>query len=222
MVPVVLGIVGLMLVLATWWSLLRTLVVPRGSSQLVTTKNRWLVRFFRFFAHRSSDYRRRDAILIWASPMGIFTSLLMWLILFFVGGGLMLYATSDLLLGAAFREAGSSLLTPGFAGTDRGSLTALDFVAAATGPITIGLLIGYLPTMYSAYQSRETDVTVLEGRAGEPSWGPEPLWRHAMVSITNQLYDLWPVWERWAAEVSESHTNFPVLIQMRSARPNRN
>ena len=59
-------------------------------------------------------------------------------------------------------------------------------------------------------------------RAGEPNWGPELLARHAMVGMVPQLYDLWPLWERWAAEVGESHTNFPVLIQMRSARPNRN
>ena len=45
------------------------------------------------------------------------------------------------------REAGSSLFTLGYATNDRANLTALDFLAASTGPITIGLLIGYLPTL---------------------------------------------------------------------------
>jgi hypothetical protein len=148
--------------------------------------------------------------------------LIAWLLLFFVGYGLLMLALSDLAVSTSFREAGSSLFTLGYATSDRGNLTALDFVAAATGPITIGLLIGYLPTMYSAYQSREAEVTLLLARAGEPNWGPELLARHAMVGMSAQVEDLWPAWERWAAEVGESHTNFPVLIQMRSARPSRN
>ncbi|MBK9738474.1 MAG: hypothetical protein IPO93_02940 [Actinobacteria bacterium] len=216
------GVVGIALVIATWWSLLRTLVVPRGSSQLILAKNRGLIWGFRWLAHRTSTYAGRDRILIWASPLGIFTSLLLWLLLFFIGYALLMFATGDLGVAASFREAGSSLFTLGYASTDRGNLTALDFVAAATGPITIGLLIGYLPTMYAAYQQREAEVTLMLARAGEPNWGPELLARHAMVGMVPQLYDLWPLWERWAAEVGESHTNFPVLIQMRSARPNRN
>ena len=37
----------------------------------------------------------------------------------------------------------------------------------------IALQISYLPTLYSAYNRRETEVTLLKSRAGEPAWGPE-------------------------------------------------
>ena len=216
------GLIGLAILIATFWSLLRTLVVPRGQSRLNRAKNRALFVLFRTAAHRTRTYIGRDRVLTWASPLAIFTSLLMWLLLFFIAYSLIMYATSDLALTVAAREAGSSLFTLGYATIERANLTALDFMAAATGPITIGLLIGYLPTFYSAYQERESEVTLLLARAGEPNWGPELLARHSQVGTLARLDDLWPVWERWAAVVSESHTNFPVLIQMRSARPSRN
>ena len=216
------GIVGLLLIVATSWSVLRTLVVPRGSSQLNYAKHQVLFACFRFVAHRTGTYVGRDRVLTWASPMAIFTSLLMWLLFFFFAYALLIFATSDLTLAVSAREAGSSLFTLGYATTDRANLTALDFLAASTGPITIGLLIGYLPTFYAAYQQREADVTLMLARAGEPNWGPELLARHSQVGTLARLDELWPVWERWAAEISESHTNFPVLIQMRSARPYRN
>ena len=222
MVRVLAGIVGVLLVIATSWSLLRTLVVPRGSSRLNYEKNQALFACFRFVAHRTGSYLGRDRVLTWASPLAIFSSLLMWLLLFFFAYSLLIFATSDLTLAVSMREAGSSLFTLGYATNDRANLTALDFLAASTGPITIGLLIGYLPTFYAAYQQREADVTLMLARAGEPNWGPELLARHAQVGTLARLDELWPVWERWAAEVSESHTNFPVLIQMRSARPYRN
>ncbi len=216
------GVIGLLLLLATFWSMLRTLVVPRGQSQLNAAKNRALFGCFRAVAHLARTYIGRDRILTWASPLAIFTSLLMWLLLFFVAFTLIMFAMSEFSLAVAAREAGSSLFTLGYATTDRANLTGPDFIAAASGPITIGLPIGYLPTFYAAYQSRESEVTLLLARAGEPNWGPELLARHAQVGTLAQLEGLWPVWERWAAVVSESHTNFPVLIQMRSARPHRN
>ena len=216
------GVLGLALLCATFWSLLRTLVVPRGQSRLNRAKNMVLFAAFRAAAHRTRTYVGRDRVLTWASPLAIFTSLLMWLVLFFIAYSMIMYATSDLPFMVAAREAGSSLFTLGYATHDRANLTALDFVAAATGPITIGLLIGYLPTFYAAYQQREAEVTLLLARAGEPNWGPELLARHSQVGTIARLDDLWPLWERWAAVVSESHTNFPVLIQMRSARPARN
>jgi hypothetical protein len=185
-------------------------------------KNRALLGAFRLVAHRARTYVGRDRILMWVAPLAIFTSLLMWLALFFVGYGLLMASTSSLTWAASFREAGSSLFTLGYATSDRVNLTALDFLAASTGPITIALLIGYLPTLYSAYQSREAEVTLLLARAGEPNWGPELLARHAQVNTISRLHDLFERWERWAADVGESHTNFPVLIQMRSARPQRN
>lgn len=221
-VPVFVFVLGLLLWFAATSSVMRTLVVSRGSSGLNRLKNVALLGCFRSIARRTGSYAARDRILTFYAPTAIVSSLLMWLLMYFLAYGMLMWAFSPLSFPTSLREAGSSLFTLGYATTERASLTGLDFIAAATGPIVIGLLIGYLPTFYAAYQSREADATLLLARGGEPNWAPELIRRHALVRNVDRLDTLWPAWERWAAEVGESHTNFPVLIQMRSARPNRN
>jgi hypothetical protein len=132
-----------------------------------------------------------------------------------------MHALSGLGWRASLREAGSSLFTLGYASTTRLHLSAIDFVAAAAGPVVIALQIAYLPSLYAAYNRRETDVTLLQARAGEPAWGPELLARQALVGTVDQLGDLYQLWERLAADVGESHANYPILLAFRSPRPYR-
>ena len=221
-VPILVFILGLLLWFAATSSVMKTLVLSRGSSGLNRRKNVVLLGCFRLVARRTSTYENRDRILTFFAPTAIVSSLLMWLLMYFIAYGMLMWSFSPLGFPTALREAGSSLFTLGYATSERASLTGLDFIAAATGPIVIGLLIGYLPTFYSAYQSREADATLLLARGGEPNWAPELIRRHALVRNVDRLDTLWSEWERWAAQVGESHTNFPVLIQMRSARPYRN
>jgi hypothetical protein len=78
--------------------------------------------------------------------------------------------------------------------------------------------------LYSAFNRRETEVALLNARAGVPSWGPELLARthYALgsgVSTLDTLPDLYARWERWAADVAESHTTYLPLVRFRSPRP---
>jgi hypothetical protein len=213
-------VLGIVVVVGVTSSVVRTLVVPRVlKSKLTETTLQATLAPFRWVAHRSNRYETRDRVLAWAGPLSIVVTLLVWLAGYLLGYAAILYGLSALSPTTALREAGSSLLTLGFASTDRSQLTMVDFIAAATGPIVIGLLIGYLPTLYGAYNRRETEVTRLESRAGEPNWGPEILARHGNVGAVANLDDLFLDWERWSADLSESHTNYPVLVWIRSARP---
>jgi hypothetical protein len=56
----------------------------------------------------------------------------------------------------------------------------------------------------------------MDSRAGTPAWGPEVLIRHQLVGIVDALAAFYGEWEQWAAEVSESHTTYPVLLLFRS------
>jgi hypothetical protein len=62
---------------------------------------------------------------------------------------------------------------------------------------------------------------VLQSRGGAPAWGPEILTRHQMSGLTGDLSHLYSEWERWSADVVESHTNYPILILFRSPHPLR-
>src|SRR6266568_1963920 len=77
--------------------------------------------------------------------------------------------------------------------------TVVTFVAAATGLVVVALEIGYLPTIYGAYNRRETLVNMLESRAGEPAWGVELLAREQLIGSLDSLGPFFNDWERWAA-----------------------
>jgi len=86
------------------------------------------------------------------------------------------------------------------------------------------LQIAYLPTLYAAFNRRETDIALLNARAGVPSWGPELLARtHYALgsgsSTIDTLPDLYAQWERFAADIAESHTTYLPLVRFRSPRP---
>jgi hypothetical protein len=154
------------------------------------------------------------------APLSILAQLVVWLVLFYLGFALVLGAFDRQGRGHALAQAGSSLLTLGYAGPSDAPLTVVDYVAAGTGLVVVALQIGYLPTLYSAFNRRETEVTLLAGRAGTPPWGPEVLARTRFgFGAEDQgavLDEFYLQWERWAADVSESHTNYPVLIRFRS------
>lgn len=215
---------GLSLVLATAADLTRALIMTRGARSFVTGPTNRIVRTVIMGSTQVfKSYVRRDSLQAWVAPMMIVTSLVTWLVLFLFGYTLMLDGLAGFSFQTAFREAGSSLFTLGYASADRSQLSAIDFIAAATGPITIGLMISYLPALYGAYNRRELNVALLKARAGEPNWGPEILGRYAALGTDNKhLEQLWRDWEEWAADVSESHTCYPTLIYTRSARPMRN
>ncbi|MDI2130922.1 hypothetical protein [Yinghuangia seranimata] len=217
------GVVGFVVVVGIFSSVVRTLVIPRPTPSGFTRLVQKLLHTpFQLVADRCRTPEAKDRVLGPLAPLSILLTLVGWLLFFLVGYALLEVAVSDLGPADAAREAGSSLLTLGFASADRGALTAVDFAAAATGPITVGLLVGYLPTLYGAYARRESEVTLLQSRTGDPPWGPEILTRYAQVDLLDSLPDLFRNWERWAAEVSESHTTYPVLVHFRSPRASRN
>ncbi|MBA2724648.1 MAG: hypothetical protein H0U53_01550 [Actinobacteria bacterium] len=202
---------------------MRTLVLPRGlASRMSVFMGRKIVYGgFLYAARRLKTYEAKDKLLATGPAAALLSLLFMWLSLFILGYALLFYGVIDTSLGAALRESGSSMLTLGFATTPSAGATLIDFFAAATGLITTALLIAYLPVLYAAFNRRETLVTMLQSRAGAPAWGPEILARHQNVGLTASLPDFFHDWERWAADVAESHANYQVLIWFRSPHPYR-
>ncbi|HEX4788641.1 MAG TPA: hypothetical protein VH372_09285 [Actinospica sp.] len=217
-------VIGALVVLCTWISVIANLVVPRGLRSRYTRLIRDVVRRpFQIAADRCRTFEAKDLILAWSAPLSILVTLLSWLGLIVVGFGFVLAGVGRIGIARGMLESGSSVFTLGFLSSSDSQQTFIDFCAAATGPVMIGLLVGYLPAMYSAYSQREAEVTMLQARAGVPAWGPEILMRHVQISgLISQLPVLYQGWERWASQVAESHTSYPVLIHFRSPRATRN
>lgn len=215
-------LLGLFLFIVTTISLLRTVVVPRAMTSAISDflANR-VTNIHRFIAHRRKTYVGRDAVMAWNGPLIIVTQLASWLLLYFVAYGLWIYGIGGVNFGNAFRESGSSLFTLGFSDSPESGPTILAFMAAATGPIVIALLIGFLPTIYGAYVDREINVTLMGVAGGQPSWGPEFI---ARLTLNEQLAEL-PTrlgnWTQWFGSLRLTHTTYPVLLQIRSSSPYR-
>lgn len=219
------AVAGALLVLTAWASALGTLVVPRPVSSWLT---RWVDRIvngaFGLAAGAIASYHRRDRVLAAEAAAILVGQLIAWLATSFVGFWLLLWPFEAGGLGSAFSVAGSALFTLGFAVPAGGAPSAIVTAAGATGLVIVTLQIAYLPTLYAAFNRRETEVALLNARAGVPSWGPELLARthYALgsgVSTIDTLPDLYARWEVWAADVAESHTTYLPLVRFRSPRP---
>jgi hypothetical protein len=214
-------LVGVAMVVSTTVTVMRTLVIPRASlGKVGRAVDRIVDKAFRLATLRMRDYKDRDTVLAGQAAAYLFFLLVVWLAAYTVGFALLLWpSTRD--LGGAFREAGSSIFTLGFDAPTGSGTTAVDVVAAGLGLFVIAAQIGYLPTLYAAFNRRETEVTLLGSRAGAPPWGPELLarTRWGIYGDRDDLPEFYMTWERWAADVAESHANYPVLMRFRSPQP---
>jgi len=97
---------------------------------------------------------------------------------------------------------------------------ALTVVEAGTGFAFLAAVIGYFPVIYQAFSRREVAISLLDARAGSPPSASELLWRHRGDPGSAALTDLLRDWERWAADVLESHLSYPPLAYFRSQHYN--
>jgi hypothetical protein len=214
-------VVGVLLIISTTVSVMRTLIIPRASlGRIGRVVDAIVDRVFIVATHRMTDYEDRDNVLAGQAAVYLLSLLASWLAAYVLGFGLLLWpSTHD--IGAAFRESGSSLFTLGFDAPGGDTSTASDVIEAGLGLFVVAAQIGYLPTLYAAFNRRETDVTLLGARAGSPPWGPELLARTkwGIYGDRDDLPALYATWERWAADLAESHSNYPVLMRFRSPQP---
>lgn len=217
------GVAGGLLVLWTVVSAIQTVVVPRDVPVALTRIHfRWIRRVFEMFARSSRPYVERDRILALYSPVALVLLPAAWIMLVATGFTGIFWAGGVRPLSEALIVSGSSLLTLGFARPDRTALGVVSFIEAGLGLGLVSLLISYLPSIYSAYRTRESLVGMLEVRAGSPPTTAEMLTRYARIGRLGDLdTDLLDRWEQWFVDVEESHTSQPSLVFFRSPTPNR-
>jgi hypothetical protein len=216
---------GALLVLTAASSVVGTLIVPRPVSSWLTG---WIDRVihggYRLLTARIGDYARRDRVLATEAAAILLAQLVVWLSIFFVGYSMLMWPLIQGGITEAFTTAGPALWEIGSVKVGGAAQRTILDIASLSGIVTVTLQIAYLPTLYSAFNRRETEVALLNARSGVPSWGPELLARthYALgsgVSTIDTLPDLYADWERWAADVAESHSTYLPLVRFRSPRP---
>jgi hypothetical protein len=209
---------GVLLIVFNTLSLVRTMVIPQAiPSLLAAGVVRMVNRAYSFTARLHPNFRRRDRILAWNGPIAVFSNLAVWLVIYVVGYALMIFGISKYSFTESLEAAGSGLFTLGLYGSPTEDQSFVEFMAAATGPVVIALLIGFLPTLYSSWLKRENATSLLGTIAGEPAWGPELLARTSMLDSQEHLPDILKAWTQWSADVRLAQTLYPPLSRMRSA-----
>ncbi|HXW33524.1 MAG TPA: hypothetical protein VEJ87_03030 [Acidimicrobiales bacterium] len=211
---------GIFIVAGDLVDIVASLIVPRPH---VSGPVAWATKGYHGVIHavarRVPSFYERDRFLSITEPLTLLVRLGLWLAGGVVGFAFIIWGSDHASFATSFVESGSSIFTLGFA-NQRGLVPAfVAFVAAAFGLTVVALQIAYLPSLYDAFSRRENLVTMLESRAGSPPWGPELLARHYLVGIESNLPQFFSDWERWSADVAESHTTYPSLLRLRSPHP---
>jgi hypothetical protein len=186
-------------------------------------------RLWRGLVAVTPEGRRRQGLLNVYGPMSLLGLFTVWALCLILAFALLQWSFGshlDLVRGAPgfwtdVYMSGTTFFTLGL-----GDVTPNDPVArlltvleAGMGFGFLALVIGYLPVLYNAFSRRELNISLLDARAGSPPTAEELLRRHSadQSSFERLLAD----WERWAAELMESHLSYPVLAYYRSQHQNQ-
>jgi hypothetical protein len=218
----------------------QTIILPRRATGrfritrlfLIATWQPWKI-----FADRIRSTRTREQIYSFYGPLSLILLLLLWAMLLILGFGLFYFA-----LGTPFTDvmgvqsaaglskfrtalyvSGTTMFTLGLGDVVPHSMGARTLIICESG-VGLGfvaLVIGYLPVLYQSFSRREVSIALLDARAGSPPTAAELLRRHGFDGGEEALIDLLEEWERWSAELLESHISYPILCYYRSQHDNQ-
>jgi len=228
---------GILIVLAMLWEAFESIVLPRR----VTRRFRFTHLFYRAtwkpwsaLLGRMQPVKRRESYLSYFGPLSLLALLVAWAGLLIIGFALIhwaagsnLYVSSPGLSGGFWTDlymSGTTFFTLGLGDVIPRSRLAptLTGIESGLGFGFLALVIGYLPTIFQASSRREVSITLLDARAGSPPSSVELLRRHTSDHGREGLLELLHDWERWAADLLESHLSYPVLCYFRSQHDNQN
>jgi hypothetical protein len=227
-------IAGLVVIAGIVLDAFETVVLPRR----VTRTHRLTAWFYRNTwvpwaraSQRIESPARREAFLGYFGPSSLLLLLGLWAFGLIFGFALLQYGAGEhlqlsnepLTFGALLYHSGETFFTLGYGDiTPVSSLArALAVLEAGMGFAFLGVVIGYLPTIYSAFSRREIEISLLDARAGSPPTVAELLIRFGNCPQQAVLDRILKDWEHWAAEVLESHLSYPVLSFFRSQHNNQ-
>src|SRR5579863_4543291 len=225
------AIVGLLIVITVLWDAFETIILPRRVA-------RWfrLTRMFylstwipwKGLARKIHSPRIRESFISYFGPLSLLCLFVVWAAALIFGFAFMYYSAaahgdstqpsfSTLLYmsGTTFFTLGLGDVVPHTAGERR-----LAVFEGGLGFGFLALVISYLPVIYQAFSRREVNIVLLDARAGSPPTAAELLSRHGGQHGVQAIQVLFQDWERWSAELLESHISYPVVAYFRSQHSN--
>jgi hypothetical protein len=184
-----------------------------------------------FVARRISSGRRREAFLSIYGPLSILVLFGLWAMGLIIGFAVLQQALGTPLHSVGgeqqpldyFYMSGVIFFTLGFGDVTPASTLGrvIAVVEAGIGFGFLAAVIGYLPVLYGVFSRRELTISLLDARAGSPPTAAQVLLRAGTGGRLQGLRPILVEWERWSADVLESHLSFPVLTYYRSQHDNQ-
>jgi hypothetical protein len=231
-------IAGILFCMSAVLDAFQTIILPRRPTGRLRITRIFYIATWRpwaAFARHVHNPKAREQMYSIYGPGSLLFLLILWAAFLMVGFALIFFG-----LGTPFTDAlaspnplsqlrtdlyvsGTTLVTLGLGDVVPRTIAAraLLILETGTGLGLVALVIGYIPVLYGAFSHREVSVALLDGRAGSPPTSSELLRRHAFDGGPEALVDLLAEWERWSAEILESHISYPILCYYRSQHDNQ-
>ncbi|MBI5169578.1 MAG: two pore domain potassium channel family protein [Candidatus Eisenbacteria bacterium] len=225
------AVAGAALVLVILWDAFETILVPRRIGRRVRL-TRWFYvlawRIWRALARRVEKPADREAMLGFFGPLSLLLLLGVWAIGLIVAFALLAMAThgpneAPRAFTTWLYMSGETFFTLGFGDVTPATAAgrAIAVFEAGTGFGFLGTVVGYLPTMYGGFAQRELEISLMDARAGSPPTAAEFLRRTPPSENGRLRDDLLASWERWSAQLLETHISYPQLAYYRSQHTNQ-
>jgi hypothetical protein len=173
----------------------------------------------------------RENFLGYFGPFSLILLLVFWAVGLIFGYALLQFGlgehvqlgTEHITFGTLLYHSGETFFTLGYGDITPTTPLARLFAVmeSGTGFAFLGVVVGYLPVIYSSFSSRELEISLLDSRAGSPPSAGELLARLGCCPDPVVLDNIFRGWERWSADLLASHISYPVLCYFRSQHSNQ-
>lgn len=227
-------VVGISCLLAVLLDAFQTIILPRRAAGPVRLTGMFYATTWRpwvFVCSRIRTARTRETAFSFYGPLSLILLLVFWAAAMLVGFALIFYA-----IGSPFVDtvqhpgiwsdlyvSGTTIFTLGIGDLTPRVPAARWWIVleSGTGLGFLAAVMGYFPVLYAAFSRREVSISLLDARAGSPPTATELLRRHSHDGAEQSLSTLLVEWERWSAELLESHISFSLLCYFRSQHTNQ-
>jgi len=231
---ILLGAIGAALILIVLGDAFETIVLPRRVTRQISIAR--LFYQYTWFAWSGAvrsifSGKRQETFLSWYGPLSLLLLLTLWATGLVFGFALVHWASGSIIktpegtvsFGTYLYLSGTTFFTLGMGDVVPDTTLGRVIVAfeAGMGLGFLALVIGYLPVLNQSFSRREVNISLLDARAGSPPTAGEMLRRHSHDHGMEELRQLFHEWERWSADLLESHLSYPVLAYFRSHHDNQ-
>ncbi|PYX92966.1 MAG: two pore domain potassium channel family protein [Acidobacteria bacterium] len=227
-------IAGVIIILAVLLDAFETVVLPRRVQRTFRLtswfyRNTW--RPWTSISGLIKSPNRREAFLSYFGPLSLLTLLVFWAVGLILSFAFLQFGLGEhvqlgnepITFGKLLYLSGETFFTLGLGDIAPVSTAArlLTVLEGGMGFAFLGVVIGYLPVVYTAFSDRELEISMLDSRAGSPPTAAELLNRLGCCPDPIVLDEIFRDWERWSADLLASHLSYPVLSFFRSQHSNQ-